>query len=55
MGLAINAANETKSTAVLASVSHQLYNQVMSQKEYQAKDFSSVFQWLNNNSEVNKK
>lgn len=50
MGLAVNAANETKSTVVLAGVAHQIYNQVMSQEGYEKKDFSSVFKWLNDNS-----
>ncbi|KAJ3320725.1 hypothetical protein HDV06_005018 [Boothiomyces sp. JEL0866] len=51
MGLAVNAANETKSTAVLAGVTHQIYNQVMTTPGYEKKDFSSVFKWLNNNAE----
>ncbi len=47
MGLAVNAANETKSTVTLAAVSHQIYNQVMTTKGFESKDFSSIFKWLN--------
>lgn len=48
MGLAVNAAKETKSTVTLAETSHQIYNQVMNTKGFESKDFSSVFKWLNN-------
>jgi 3-hydroxyisobutyrate dehydrogenase len=49
MGLAVNAASETKSTVLLASVAHQVYNQVMATPGFENKDFSSVFKWLNDN------
>ncbi|KAJ3382649.1 hypothetical protein HDU92_004652 [Lobulomyces angularis] len=49
MGLAVQAANESKSTVTLAAVAHQVYNQVGSTEGFQKKDFSSVFKWLNDN------
>ena len=49
MGLAINAANDIKSTVLLGSISHQIYNHLMCQEEFKSKDFSSVFKWLNEN------
>ncbi|KAI8897829.1 NAD binding domain of 6-phosphogluconate dehydrogenase-domain-containing protein [Globomyces pollinis-pini] len=51
MGLAVNAANETKSTVMLASITHQIYNQITTTPGYEKKDFSSVYKWLNNNQE----
>lgn len=47
MGLAVNAATDTKSTTILAGVAHQVYTQVSSTKGFEAKDFSSVYKWLN--------
>ena len=46
MGLAVNAAGQTKSTVLLASVTHQVYNQVMNTPDFEKKDFSSVYKWL---------
>jgi 3-hydroxyisobutyrate dehydrogenase len=51
MGLAMNAARDSKSTVLLASISHQIYNQLTATKGFENKDFSAVFKWLNNNSE----
>lgn len=48
MGLAVNAAAETKSTAILAGVAHQVYTQISETKGFENKDFSSVYKWLNN-------
>jgi 3-hydroxyisobutyrate dehydrogenase len=48
MGLAVTAASDTKSTAILAGVAHQVYTQVSSTKGFETKDFSSVYKWLNN-------
>jgi 3-hydroxyisobutyrate dehydrogenase len=50
MGLAVNAATETKSTVVLASLAHQVYNHVMKSPGFKNKDFSAVYKWLQNKS-----
>jgi 3-hydroxyisobutyrate dehydrogenase len=50
MGLAIEAAQASKSTVMLASVAHQIYNQLITTPGFEKKDFSSVFKWLDNNS-----
>lgn len=50
MGLAVNAANQTKSTVVLASLAHQIYNQVLTTPGFKNKDFSAVYKWLHNKS-----
>ncbi|TPX42574.1 3-hydroxyisobutyrate dehydrogenase [Synchytrium endobioticum] len=49
LGLAVQAANEVKSTVVLGSTALQIYNQVASTPGFENKDFSSVFLWLNDN------
>ncbi|KAJ3293521.1 hypothetical protein HK104_004393 [Borealophlyctis nickersoniae] len=49
LGLAVSAANEVKSTIMLGSSAHQLYNQLASSEEFGKKDFSVVFKWLNDN------
>ena len=46
MGLAVNAASEVKSTVLLASISHQIYNHLMTTPGFEKKDFSSIFKWL---------
>ncbi|KAJ3133517.1 hypothetical protein HK100_004377 [Physocladia obscura] len=51
LSLAVSAAHESKSTVTLGAVAHQIYNQVSTQKEYKIKDFSSIYKWLNDNSE----
>ena len=50
MGLAIEAAQSVKATVMLASVSHSIYNQLITTPGFEKKDFSSVFKWLDNNS-----
>jgi 3-hydroxyisobutyrate dehydrogenase len=50
LGLAIEAASASKSTVMLASVAHQIYNQLITTPGFEKKDFSSVFKWLDNNS-----
>jgi len=47
MGLAVQAANDVKSTVTLGAVAHQVYNHVGATEGFQDKDFSSVFKWLN--------
>jgi 3-hydroxyisobutyrate dehydrogenase len=41
--LAMNAAQESNSTVLMGALASQVYNQVSSDKEYRALDFSSVF------------
>ncbi|RKP33321.1 6-phosphogluconate dehydrogenase, partial [Dimargaris cristalligena] len=48
MGLAINAANESKSTVALGALSHQIYNLVGQTPGFEKKDFGSVFKWIRN-------
>lgn len=50
LGLAIEAAQASKSTVMLASVALQVYNQLITTPGFENKDFSSVFKWLDNNS-----
>ena len=48
MGLALNAANQTRSTVFLGAAAKQIYNQVRNTEGYEKKDFSSVYKWLQN-------
>ena len=50
MALALEAAQSTKSTVMLASVAYNIYNQLITTPGFEKKDFSSVFKWLDNNS-----
>ncbi|ORX84405.1 3-hydroxyisobutyrate dehydrogenase [Basidiobolus meristosporus CBS 931.73] len=47
MGLAINAANDSKTPVLLGGLAHQVYHQVMKTTGYERKDFSIVYKWLN--------
>ena len=49
LGLAVQSANEVKSTVILGSTALQIYNQLASTPGFERKDFSSVFKWLNDN------
>nr|CAG8433385.1 1451_t:CDS:2 [Entrophospora candida] len=46
--LAVNAANDTRSTIVLGALAQQIYNQLSANKDFENKDFSSIYKWLNN-------
>ncbi|CAJ0636078.1 4088_t:CDS:2 [Entrophospora sp. SA101] len=46
--LAVNAANDTRSTIVLGALVQQIYNQLSTNKDFENKDFSSIYKWLNN-------
>ncbi|KAK9718473.1 hypothetical protein K7432_005487 [Basidiobolus ranarum] len=47
MGLAVTAANESKTPVLLGGLAHQLYNQIMKTTGYERKDFSITYKWLN--------
>ncbi|CAG8469751.1 1494_t:CDS:2 [Diversispora eburnea] len=47
--LAINAANLTQATVILASVTQQIYNFLSKSPDYESKDFSSIYKWLDKN------
>ena len=49
LGLAVEAAQTSKSTILLGSIAHQVYNHLSALPDYQKKDFSSVFQFLSKN------
>ena len=47
LGLAVNAANQSRSTVILGSIANQIYNQLSTTKGLEKKDFAVVFKWLN--------
>jgi len=50
LGLAVSAASDTKSTVFLGSLAYQIYSQMSaSGTGLDQKDFSVVYQWLNDN------
>lgn len=46
LGLAVDAAQSSKSTVLLGAMAHQLYNHLSHTSGYEKKDFSSIYKWL---------
>ncbi|CAG8603322.1 22289_t:CDS:2 [Cetraspora pellucida] len=48
--LAVNAANDVQATIILGAITQQIYNALSKSPDYEKKDFSSIYKWLNERS-----